>query len=37
MTWNREVIRSFFINFAAKLYGCSGVSTYNIDKALITK
>lgn len=27
----------FFINFAAKLYGCSGVSTYNIDKALITK
>jgi len=37
MTWNREVIRSFFINFATKLYGGSGVSTYNIDKTLITK
>ena len=27
----------FFINFATKLYGGSGASTYNIDKTLITK
>ncbi len=37
MTWHREVIRSFFINFATKLYGGSGASTYNIDKTLMTK